>query len=167
MNAVTVAEGPCGEHCLSGPSTRRLRQRLPVGPSSLRSPSLPAATSAARRVVSAIGGQSLTPETTDQQQRPLADSPPLRLKLLDSRNSLGGTEPDGSSGFLPLVLDGGAFVGRVLRALHCGFETANPVSDSFAEFRKLLRPEHEQSNPKNHQQMHGLKKSFEHFGSLL
>src|SRR5713226_4479928 len=66
-----------------------------------------------------------------------------------------------------LVLGGGVFLGRVLMVFHshCGFEAANTVSDSFAEFGKLFGSEYEQSNPKNDQQMHGLKKSFEHFVS--
>jgi hypothetical protein len=42
-----------------------------------------------------------------------------------------------------------------------------PLSDSFAEFGEFLRPEHEQSNPENHQQMHGLKESFDHGVSLF
>src|SRR5712692_4961345 len=74
----------------------------------------------------------------------------------------------GSNDFVLLLLGGGAFVGRALLVFvfHCGFETANTFSDSFAEFRKLLRAEHEQSDSEDHQQMHGLKKSFEHFVSL-
>src|ERR1019366_5162387 len=56
--------------------------------------------------------------------------------------------PDRSSDCFSLVLDGGAFLGRVLMVFHSGFEAANTVSDSFAEFRKLFRPEHEQGNPK-------------------
>src|SRR5438132_4141962 len=58
-----------------------------------------------------------------------------------------------SNAFLPPVLGGGAFLGRVLMVFHGhgGFKPANTVSDSFAEFGKFFRPEHEQSNPKNHQ----------------
>src|SRR6266481_1153897 len=73
-----------------------------------------------------------------------------------------------SDAFLPLVLGGCAFLGRVLLVSHghCAFETANTLSDSFAEFWKFFRAEHEQSNSKDHEQMHGLKKSFEHCVSL-
>jgi hypothetical protein len=69
---------------------------------------------------------------------------------------------------LVLRFGGGAFLGRGLLVFHChgGLETANTFSDSLAEFRKFLGPEHEQSNPENHEYMHGLKKSFEHFMSL-
>src|SRR5216683_3791921 len=67
-----------------------------------------------------------------------------------------------------LVLGGGVFLGRVLMVFHChcGFETAYAVSDSFAEFGKLFGSEYEQSDPKNYQQMHGLKESFEHYVDL-
>jgi hypothetical protein len=41
------------------------------------------------------------------------------------------------------VRAGRAFVGRAI-VFHCGFEAANTFSDSFAEFRKLLRAEHEE-----------------------
>src|ERR1700675_2140116 len=60
---------------------------------------------------------------------------------------------DGSNRCLSLVfvVGGGTFLGRVLPLFHGGFKPANTVSDSFAEFGKLFRPEHEQSNPKNHQ----------------
>src|SRR5713101_7505711 len=67
-----------------------------------------------------------------------------------------------------LVLGGGVFLGRVLMVFHChcGFETAYAVSDSFAEFGKLFGSEYEQSDPKNYQEMHGLKESFEHYVDL-
>src|SRR3981081_2590847 len=104
----------------------------------------------------------------------------LRTQILRSavrgranRRERANFRADGSNLWLSLVLvlGGGAFVGRVVLVFHChcGFETANTISDSFAEFWKFLRPEHEQSNPKNHQQMHGLKKSFEQcvYPSLL
>jgi hypothetical protein len=53
-------------------------------------------------------------------------------------------------------------VGCVRLVFHGGLEAANTVSDSFAEFRQLLRSEDEQSNSENYQQMHGLKQSFKH-----
>jgi len=50
----------------------------------------------------------------------------------------------------------------LLIAVHDCLETADPLSDSFAKFRKLFRPEHQQGNSENNQQMHGLKQSFNH-----
>jgi len=41
-------------------------------------------------------------------------------------------------------------------------QATDTFSDSFAQFRKLLRSEDEQSNSKDYQQMHGLKNSFKH-----
>jgi hypothetical protein len=60
-----------------------------------------------------------------------------------------------------------AFVWRVRLIFHCGFEAANSISDSFAEFRQLLRSEDEQSNSENYQQMRGLKQSFKHKSSFI
>jgi hypothetical protein len=37
-----------------------------------------------------------------------------------------------------------------------------PWGQSFAEFRKFLRPEHKKGNKKNEQQMRGLKEAFDH-----
>src|SRR5712692_5932616 len=56
--------------------------------------------------------------------------------------------------------------GRLLFIFHGCLEAADALSDSFAKFRKLFRPEHEQGNSENDQQMHGLKQSFKHIGSL-
>jgi len=47
-------------------------------------------------------------------------------------------------------------------ALHSPLETADALSDSFAQLGELLGSEHKQSNSKDHQQMQGLKESFEH-----
>src|SRR3984893_15347074 len=56
--------------------------------------------------------------------------------------------------------------GRLFLIFHSCLEAADALSDSFAQLRKLFGPEHEQSISKNHQQMHGLKQSFQHTASL-
>lgn len=60
-----------------------------------------------------------------------------------------------------MIGDGG-FVGGIFVLFHRRFETPDTFSDSFAEFGKFLRSEHEQSNSKDYQQMRGLQESFEH-----
>jgi len=54
------------------------------------------------------------------------------------------------------------FVRGIHVLFHRRLETADTFSDSFAQLGKLLRPEYEQSNSKDYQQMRGLQQSFEH-----
>jgi hypothetical protein len=65
-----------------------------------------------------------------------------------------------------MIGDGG-FVGAILALSHRRPEATDTFSDSFAEFRKLLGSEHEQSNSKDYQQMCGLQQSFEHMFPLV
>jgi hypothetical protein len=55
---------------------------------------------------------------------------------------------------------------RGLVLFHRGLEAADAFSDSLAEFGKLLRSEHKQSNSEDNQQVHRLKQSFKHKSSL-
>ena len=54
-----------------------------------------------------------------------------------------------------MIGDGG-FVGVIHVLFHRRFETADTLSDSFAELGQLLRSEHEQRNSEDHQQMRRL-----------
>jgi len=65
-----------------------------------------------------------------------------------------------------VVGNGGCCAGRLLFIFNSYLEAADALSNSFAKFRKLFGPEHEQGNSENNQQMHGLKQSFKHIGSL-
>ena len=47
-------------------------------------------------------------------------------------------------------------VGGIRVLFHRRFETADTFSDSFAQLGKLLGPEYEQSDSKDHQQVRGL-----------
>src|SRR5277367_4776633 len=73
----------------------------------------------------------------------------------------------GSSRWLALILCDRALFRRILGTFDCRLKSPDAVSDSFAKFGKLLRTEHEQSDAENHQQMHGLKESFDHLFSLM
>jgi len=61
----------------------------------------------------------------------------------------------------------GVFVRAILVLFHRRPETTDTFSDSFAEFGKFLRSEHEQSNSKDYQQMCRLQESFEHKFPLI
>src|SRR6266852_886173 len=65
-----------------------------------------------------------------------------------------------------VVGNGGCCAGRLLFIFNSYLEAADALSNSFAKFRKLFGPEHEQGNSENNQQMHGLKQSFKHTCSL-
>jgi len=65
-----------------------------------------------------------------------------------------------------MIRDGG-FVGAIVALFECRLETTDTFSDSFTEFGKFLRSEHEQSNSEDYQQMCGLQESFEHEFLLL
>jgi len=54
------------------------------------------------------------------------------------------------------MIGGGGFVGGIHALFHRRFETADTFSDSFAQLGKLLGPEYEQSDSKDHQQVRGL-----------
>src|SRR2546425_10941027 len=54
----------------------------------------------------------------------------------------------------------------LLFVFHNCLEAADALSDSFTKFGELFGPEHKQGNSENNQQMHGLKQSFKHIGSL-
>src|SRR5712691_2393352 len=70
-------------------------------------------------------------------------------------------------GYALVVGNGGCCAGRLLFvSFHGCLEAADALSDSFAKFGELFRPEHKQGNSENNQQMHGLKQSFKHIGSL-
>jgi hypothetical protein len=46
-------------------------------------------------------------------------------------------------------------------------ESADALSDSFAELREFLGTEHQKSKPYDHEQVRGLKKTFGHYFSSI
>jgi hypothetical protein len=79
-----------------------------------------------------------------------------------------GTQAHGSPLGCALVIgNDGRWAWRlVFVSFHGCLEAADPLSDSFTKLGELFGPEHEQRNSENHQQMHRLKQSFKHTGSL-
>src|SRR5882672_1039187 len=65
---------------------------------------------------------------------------------------------------LRLALDVGIRrLGRFIRlVLHAVLQSANPLADALAKFGQLLWTKHQQSDEEDHQQMHGLEKTFKH-----
>src|ERR1700686_890829 len=79
-----------------------------------------------------------------------------------------GTQARGSPlGYALVAGNGGCWTGwLVFVSFHGCLEAADTLSDSFTKVGELFGPEHEQRNSENHQQMHRLKQSFKHTGSL-
>jgi len=74
---------------------------------------------------------------------------------------------DSPLGYALVVGNGSRCAGRLLFvSFHSCLESPDSLSNSFTKVGELFGPEHEQRNSENHQQMHGLKQSFKHTGSL-
>jgi len=52
--------------------------------------------------------------------------------------------------------------GRFIFCCDCSLEPADALPESFAQFWKFRRSEHEQSNARDDHQVHGLKQTFKH-----
>src|SRR6516162_3556500 len=73
---------------------------------------------------------------------------------------------DSPLGYALVVQNGSCLASRLLFIFDSCLEAADSLADSFAEFRQFSRSEHEESYAENNQEMHGLKQSFKHTGSL-
>src|SRR5512146_2268071 len=94
--------------------------------------------------------------------------PPLR-----ALRTAGGRE-SGSS--VNLAVEGRAsspallatkLISRLFSAGDRALESANPFANPFAKFRQLSRPEDQECDAKDHDQVHGLKQSVKHKVPLL